>query len=297
MEILRAPEDSHDLTLGTTSVADNIPYRGGTLIQLTGVIATTSIGQVTWRWSPDVIKDPDFEDYKKTWAGVLGTIPNKDDASTTNTYDTAGAILKAGGPWIERGTSGAITLGKASPLVATWKNLRSAVIAMDSAATRLVQGFMLKAATAYTLYLNHLDDDSNITLDFAITERTAAGALKYVQSGGTWTTAAYWRNVAYSGTDAQATQTFTSDEKTIYEILFRVTPADVGAYTTNLDRVFIAEDALATDVELSCQAIGTSTVPSVHPAPYIFRAPTDGRVVAKASADTPSLNICRVGPR
>ena len=182
--------------------------------------------------------------------------------------------MRAGGPWIERGTAGNVTLNKTSAQYGG----RDCIFSLASAATRLTTTFKLPAAQALDFRFNHLDSDSGKTLDYALTEYTAAGAFNYLQGGGTWTTGVVWTNIAYSGTTAQVSRTFTSDEAAMYTLWFRATPADVGAYTSKLDRIFIAETAVAGD---ALHAGGS----------LVHMMAANGRVSAYAAAGSPSLFV------
>jgi hypothetical protein len=196
-------------------------------------LGTSGGSTIRYKVSYNPIEDGEFEEYWNTW-----------DEDASGNEDQEDATLRATGPWWESGTSGAVTLNKSSPLIGK----RDCEIALDSADTRLVTRtkWALKPSTAYTFGLRHIESNAAVTIDYAIQEMAADGE-KYLQSGGTWSATAYWFTIGGSAVAANLTKQFTSDEEVFYDILIRPTTATIAAETSNIDQVFIVEDAAAAD--------------------------------------------------
>jgi hypothetical protein len=222
------PVDPEEMTVGEASLTMNITRKKGTLISL----VCDAAQDIHYRVSYDPLLDGDFEEFWNTWA--------KD---SNGDVDVEGASLRKGGPWMELGTAGAVTLNKTGPLFGT----RDAKMALDSANTRFLQQMKhnLKAGLGYQLRFNHKDSNASYTMDYAITEITSAG-VKYLQAGGTFTTSPNWFTVTGATSSTQITKSFTSDEATRYIVWFKPTGAQASE-TIQIDRVYVAEVALATD--------------------------------------------------
>ncbi len=222
------PVDTEVLSVGEASLSMNVTRKKNTLISL----VCDAAQDIHYRVSYDPLLDGDFEEFWDTWA--------KD---SNGDVDVAGVGLRKGGPWMELGTTGAVTLNKTGALYGS----RDAKMALDSADTRFLQQMKhnLKASQSYVFTFNHKDSNATKTIDYAITEITSGG-VKYLQSGGTWSTSAYWFTVTGSTSDAQIKKVFTSDEATRYIVWFKPTAA-AASETSQIDRVYVAEQATTSD--------------------------------------------------
>jgi hypothetical protein len=112
--------------------------------------------------------------------------------------------------------------------------------------------FNLKKGTGYSLGFTHLESLGLGSLRYAVFSPLTS---KYLQSGGTWTTDEYWFTVTPSTTAAAVLKAFTTetDADKQYTVFFQPESLASGtpAEFAQLDRVFIALDALTTDAQLS----------------------------------------------
>ena len=111
--------------------------------------------------------------------------------------------------------------------------------------------FPLVKSRSYTLRFNHIASAANPNnFYYSLREYLddGSGGVKWLQSGDTWATGEYWKAVAASATTVQTARAFTADDNKRYALAF--TPGSVPAGNIKLDRVYIAEAALATDPEL-----------------------------------------------
>jgi hypothetical protein len=193
------------------------------------LLVVTAMTDLHVRFTPSPLIDGGFEKFL-TWADV----------------DLAeGSALRTNplGPWLEKGTVGAVTLNKTAPLVGDGDVL----MALDDEDTRLLQRqISLKGLQAYRLAFDHLESDAGSEIEVALREADGIGGVKYLQSGGTWDAAEAWLGVTGSATQAQENVDFTSDLATVYELLFRTAGAAIGE-TSNIDRVYFSEVPVVTD--------------------------------------------------
>jgi hypothetical protein len=205
------------------SVSGTAAYDSVEVLGKHPVVLTTALSDLHVRFTPSPLIDGGFEKFM-TWADV----------------DLAeGSALRTNplGPWLEKGTVGAVTLNKTAPLVGDG----DALMALDDADTRLLQRqISLKGSQAYRLAFDHLESDAGSEIEVALREADGSGGVKYLQSGGTWDAAEAWLAVTGSATQVQKTIDFTSDLATVYELLFRPAGAAVGE-TSAIDRVYFAE--------------------------------------------------------
>lgn len=108
--------------------------------------------------------------------------------------------------------------------------------------------FNLKKSADYTIGFTHKEALGLGSIRFALRELSTN---KWLQSGGTWGAGEYWRPVTPSSSSADVIQAFTAHTvNTRYQLLFSVENLSFASEYAQLDRVFIAEDALTTDAQL-----------------------------------------------
>lgn len=234
IEVMKAgaPSVERVLALAGASLADDVFTKDRRVLRVFADAAG-----IHYKWSADALLDGEFLDHA-TWVSTY-------DADGRPTAPAEGAVLRQEGFWHEFGTSGEVTLNKTSPLY----NLQDLQLSLTDADTRLVSkmGIRRLPAVAHTLYFTHLESVGAETLDYAIVKDTGA-ALHWLQGGGTFTASENWFTETHSASLAQGSQAFTPDEKAYYGVRFRPSSAQTGV--AQLSRVYIAEDALATDSEL-----------------------------------------------
>lgn len=231
--IVKAPTVAkfRELEVTDTRIVDDVTTKHRRVLQL-----TTKASNVRHRWSEDLLLNGDFGtdewESRKVWA--------KD---ANGDYDVEGATLHYHAKWRERGTVGAVTLNKTSPLGGLE---RDAVMALDDADTRLAQVTkrVLAASRAYTLRFLHAQSDAGDTIDFAIRYWDGT-AYKWWDGTSAWDTE-NWITATDSATEVDTDEDFTPDTEAIHEVLFKPTGA-VASETCQIAGVYIADQALATD--------------------------------------------------
>ena len=106
----------------------------------------------------------------------------------------------------------------------------------------------LKKSASYAIGFTHLEALGLGSIRYALKELITG---KWLQSGGTWGAGEYWFPVTPSLTSADVLKAFTSHSiKDEYQLLFSVESLSYASEYAQLDRVFIAEEALTTDAAL-----------------------------------------------
>lgn len=260
---------SRELTVvNTAPVFDDVPTKHGRLVRLTCIVQT-----MHYRWSEDPLRQGDFGrdswEARKVW---------KKDSS--GDYDVEGSVLHVRGPWKERGTSGAITLNKTSPLGSLE---RDAVMALDDATTRLAQAtyFNLRNGVEYTFRSLHKQSNATDTVDYKI--RYFNGTIYRHWSGSAWQDAEAWLTLADAIVETQTNEEFTPEATARHEVVFKPTGA-AASQTCQLANIYIAESALATDPLVPVDKN------------FVIRAEGEGRVSAILDAvGTADLTVSEVG--
>lgn len=226
------PSLERTITLAGASYPDDIVVDDRRVVRL-----LANAAGIRYKFSRDCLKDGEFLN-PATWVTEY-------DADLRPSAPAEGALLRKGGPWIEQTTSGKVTLNKVSPLY----NDQDLELDLDTATTRLQQlGWYKLRVHAHILRFYHLESDAAETLDYAVIKAGSTGATEYLQGGGTFSTSENWFTASHSLTLAGVTQAFTPDEEGYYGVRFRPSSAQTGV--AQLSRVYIAEDADASDPEL-----------------------------------------------
>lgn len=222
-----APVDSEDLSVVAAAITSKITRPAHSIVR----VVATPPSTVRLRVAYNPLKDGDFELIHTTW----GKDSNGD-------WDVEGNTLLAGGPWKEKGTTGAVTLNKTSPLI----GVRDAKMSHASALTRLTNTgqWDLKALGAYTAGFAYKNSNAGNTMDYSVSYVNAAGVRRWLQAGDTWG-AEHWRTAGGSAVLAYIAAAFTAEEAGRYTIGFK--PTGAVAETTVIDQVFFAETALSAD--------------------------------------------------
>ena len=108
--------------------------------------------------------------------------------------------------------------------------------------------FNLKPSVDYTIGFSHKEALGLGSIRYALREMDGN---KWLQSGGTWGAGEYWFSVTPSSSAADVIKAFTAHTVDAqYQLLFSVESLSYTGEYAQLDRVFIAEDALTTDAQL-----------------------------------------------
>lgn len=262
------PYNTRSLSLTTTAVYDD------EFVENRGVLQLLADADATYYFfSEDPLRDGDFES-KAIWAPTSGSgIETRGDEDT----ELDGGSERGPRSWQETGTTGAITANLSSPQFGT----RDCEMSLADALTRLRQTTFIDliAAGTYVFKFNHLDSNASNTIDFQIRSFRSDGTIQTCAVPSTWNTSDNWTTVAGSGTTAQISQLFTADQANRHEIIFRPTPATVGAFNSRLDRVYICKVALTTHEFLPDNV------------PRILLANGKGRISAIMGSSTGNLSI------